>query len=383
MIISNLSKRVTAGMGFFAMGFISLSGIVTNYVGQDFHLPDRIANLLPSAVYLWFLMFSLPAGSLMNKIGRLNTVIYSLMCMGVALLLPLIFYSFCGMLLSFSLLGISNTFLQVALNPIAASLVSRQKVAGFLTLGQSIKAIASFLGPILTSFASLCLGDWKMIFPMFFGWTLLTLLFFFRFPRNTEVSRTQQTDKEGYIQLLKDKMILFFLIGIICHVGLDVGAHLTAPRLLMETKDIALEKAGYLTGFYFLCRLLGNFWGSFVLVNQRIQRIFFICIIMIILAIGLLFLPFSSSVVTGICLLGFFNANVYSILISQAFRHNPKNENEISGLMSMGVVGGTLFPLLMGAMSDAFASQKGASAVLLAGALYLLFLACVLHRKKE
>ena len=58
----------------------------------------------------------------------------------------------------------------------------------------------------------------------------------------------------------------------------------------------------------------------------------------------------------------------------------PEKKNEVSGLMIMGLFGGTIFPLLMGVMSDALASQIGALMVLSIGILYLVFLSFKLQK---
>lgn len=58
---------------FFAMGFVDLVGIASNYVKEDLMLSDAMANTLPSLAFLWFLIFSLPTSLLMNRIGRKRT----------------------------------------------------------------------------------------------------------------------------------------------------------------------------------------------------------------------------------------------------------------------------------------------------------------------
>ena len=153
---------------FFVMGFVDLTGIATNYIKADFELSDTIANLLPSMVFFWFLIFSIPTGMLMNRIGRRNTVLLSLAVTALALLIPLLGYSFPIMLISFSLLGIGNTFMQVSLNPLLSNIVSGEKLASSLTFGQFIKAIASFLAPIIAAWAAFRFGDWKILFVIFF-----------------------------------------------------------------------------------------------------------------------------------------------------------------------------------------------------------------------
>ena len=62
---------------FFAMGFVDLVGIASNYVKEDLQLTDSVANIFPSLVFFWFLIFSVPTGMLMNKLGRKNTVMLS------------------------------------------------------------------------------------------------------------------------------------------------------------------------------------------------------------------------------------------------------------------------------------------------------------------
>ena len=152
---------------FFTMGFVDLVGIATNYVKADFHLSDTLANLLPSMVFFWFLIFSVPTGMLMNKIGQRKTVLLSIVVTVAALLLPLINYSFASMLISFSLLGIGNTLMQVSLNPLLSNIVTGNRLASSLTLGQFVKAIASFLAPIIAGWAAVSWGNWKLLFLIF------------------------------------------------------------------------------------------------------------------------------------------------------------------------------------------------------------------------
>src|SRR3712207_1314377 len=103
---------------FFCMGFVDLVGIASNYVKDDLSLTDSTANVFPSLVFFWFLIFSVPTGMLMNKIGRKKTVLLSLVVTLFSLLLPIFGESFGIMLVSFSLLGIGNALMQTSLNPL-------------------------------------------------------------------------------------------------------------------------------------------------------------------------------------------------------------------------------------------------------------------------
>ena len=134
---------------FFCMGFVDLVGIASNYVKEDLALSDSVANVLPSLVFFWFLIFSVPTGMLMNKIGRKKTVLLSLVVTVVSLLLPLFGETFSIMLVAFSLLGIGNALMQTSLNPLVSTVMGGGNLAATLTFGQFIKAIASFSAPYL------------------------------------------------------------------------------------------------------------------------------------------------------------------------------------------------------------------------------------------
>ena len=58
------------------------------------------------------------------------------------------------------------------------------------------------------------------------------------------------------------------------------------------------------------------------------------------------------------------------MIFSQALLSIPEKKNEVSGLMIMGLFGGTIFPLLMGFASDAI-GQVGAVVVMAIGVVYL------------
>ena len=68
--------------------------------------------------------------------------------------------------------------------------------------------------------------------------------------------------------------------------------------------------------------------------------------------------------------MGYGNSNIFSLVFSQALLSDETKQNEISGLMIMGLFGGTVFPLLMGFASDAI-GQVGAVAVMAFGVVYL------------
>ncbi len=363
------------------MGFVDLVGIATNYVKADFQLSDTMANLMPSMVFLWFLIFSVPTGLLMNKIGRKKTVLLSLIVTLPALLIPIFSYSFASMLVSFTLLGIGNTIMQVSLNPLLANIVEEKRMASTLTFGQFIKAIASFVAPIFAAWAVVKFLDWRMImFPAFLTVCFLVFVWLFFTKIEEKNVETKVASFAECFSLLGDKTIFLFFLGIMAHVGLDVGINTTAPKLLMERLNIDLADAGYATSFYFIFRTAGCLLGSGLLARFSAKKVFFASVGMILIGILCLFVADKTIMYTGIALFGLGNSNIFSVIFSQALIHKPASNNQVSGLMVMGIFGGAVFPLIMGVSSDLVGGQSGALFVLLFCVVYLI--AFVLTRIK-
>ncbi|MDR3244877.1 MAG: MFS transporter [Prevotellaceae bacterium] len=370
-----ISKTLPVFFGFFIMGFIDIVGIATNYVKKDFSLSDSIANLLPMMVFLWFFIFSVPTGLLMNRIGRKRTVLISMVIQLIALLIPLIIYNFTGMLLAFALLGIGNTIIQVSLNPLLQNVVAPDKLSGSLTMGQFIKAIASFLGPVLAAFFVKQFGNWELLFPTYAFVTLLSSLWLVATPVSEVPIEGETTSFTKCLALLGNKNILLFFFGILTLVGIDVGLNTTAPKIMQERAAMPLDSAVYASSLYFIFKTAGAFFGSIILSVFSAKRFYIISSIAALTALsGLIFASDQYFLYILIALSGFACANMFSIIFSFALKSLPGKSNEISGLMIMGVSGGALFPWLMGVASDAVEAQSGAISVLVLCCGYQLFL---------
>ncbi len=370
-------KLIPIMLAFFAMGFVDLVGIASNYVKADLNLTDSEANIFPSLVFFWFLIFSVPTGMLMNRIGRKKTVLLSLVVTFFSLLLPIFGDGYLMMLFSFSLLGIGNALMQTSLNPLLSNIISGDKLASSLTFGQFVKAIASFLAPYIAMWGataaipSFGLG-WRVLFPIYMVVAVVAILLLGATQIEEEKPEGKPSTFGECFALLGKPFILLCFVGIMCHVGIDVGTNTTAPKILMERLGMGLHEASFATSLYFILRTIGCFLGAFILTRMSAKVFFGISVLMMLAAmLGLSF--FGSKEIIYICigLIGFGNSNVFSIIFAQALQSMPQRKNEISGLMIMGLFGGTVFPLFMGFLSDAMASQMGAIIVLGIGVLYL------------
>ena len=325
---NHISKLLPVMLCFFAMGFVDLVGIASNYVKEDLGLSDAQANIFPSLVFFWFLIFSVPTGVLMNRIGRRKTVLLSLAVTAVSLLLPIFGDSYGLMLCSFSLLGIGNALMQTSLNPLLSNVITGNKLASSLTFGQFVKAIASFLAPYIAMWGAthaipdLGLG-WRVLFPVYMVIAVIAILWL----GATQIDEEQPDRASGFadcFRLLGNPFILLCFLGIMCHVGIDVGTNTTAPKLLMERLELTLDEASWATSLYFIFRTLGCLSGTFILSRFSSRSFLWVSVGMMLVAMaGLLASDARYVIYACIALIGFGNSNVFSICFSNALRSSP------------------------------------------------------------
>ena len=383
---AGFAKIAPVMLAFFVMGFVDLVGTATNYVKTEFSLADGTANLFTTMVFFWFLIFSVPTGMLMNKIGRRKTVLWSILVTLVAMALPIVGYiAFSGtarlvlIVISFAFLGIGNTLMQVSLNPLLTVFVKGDKLASTLTTGQFVKSFASLFAPYIAAWGFNQLNMWWILFVIYLVVGIVGYVWL-AFDKIEEPAPDTGTTTIGrcFKLLFSDGIVFLCFLGIVAHVGVDVGINAQAPRILMEHTDIELTVATNATMVYFIARMIGCFTGGIVL--QKISNKLGMRICGIIMALSAVcFAVFTLTPEnppqwlfwTAVALVGFGNSNVFSLFLSHALMYRPGRQNEISGLMLMGLIGGAIFPPIMGVAADA-AGQFGGIIVMAVGCVYVL-----------
>lgn len=380
---NNLKTFLPVMLSFFVMGIVDIVGVSKNYIQKDFLLDDFVSSFIPMMVFVWFAVFSIPTGMLMNRIGRKNTVLLAIMITLLSLLIPYFCYDFYAVIIAFGLLGIGNTILQVSLNPLVAGIIHSDKLASTLTFGQFIKAISSFLGPIIASAAAKQYGDWKLAFLVFAAASLLSLLWLYATPIENEATASKNTTTFGQtLSLLKDNMILLLFLGIILIVGIDVGMNTFTPQLLEVRLGLSGDDAALGSSLYFAARTIGAFLGTFLLLKCKPASFLRLNMIVAILAFALLmFATQQWLLLTGVVLIGFTCANVFSIIFTVALQNKPQQINEISSLLIMGVAGGAVVTPIAGLLSKHI-DLAASFGLLMLCAVYILFLSFKFSKSK-
>ena len=364
---------------FYVMGFVDLTGVSVSYIKQDFALSDTVANLIPMMVFLWFAVFPIPLIRFMNRNGRKKTVLLSAIVTTVSMLLPMFSYTLPVVLISFALLGIGNTILQVSLNPLLSDVSPASKLTSMLTLGQFIKAIASTLGPILISLAAGLLGDWKYIFPVYAFLTGISWLWLMLKPiEETEIHE----ESISVLSLLKNPKIILFFSVIMLSVGFEIGLITTVPKYLQESFGMPIERGSYACSLYYIARTIGTFVGSIVLIRVSALKYQMTSVLMGVIAFIIFLLSKNEWMVfVTLFFVGLLCANIFSVTLSTALRYKPDCTNEVSSLMITGVSGGAIIPPIMGLIADQWNQAVCLIVPLLA--LVYIFVASLWFKRKQ
>lgn len=382
--MNNLRTLLPVLFGFFIMGFCDLVGISTSYIKDDFTLSETVAGFIPSMVFFWFLIFSVPTAIIMNRIGRKKTALLGNIFTLVGMLIPFVYYNFMSCMTGFIFLGIGNAILQVSLNPLLTNVVSQGALTSSLTAGQVIKAVSSFCGPLVAAFAAIYLGSWQYIFPIFAVVTLLSSAWLIMTPISESAFQVKASTVSATFALLRDRSILLLFLGILFIVGTDVGMNTVTPKLLIERCAMPVENAGFGSSLYFLCRTAGAFVGVIILSKIGETIYFRIHITVALAAMALLYFMTSQiGILTMVGIIGFACSSIFPVIYSMAMKRMPEKANEISGLMITGVFGGALIPPLMGYAADTIGSQQGSLIIITASMLYLATCALIVKNKNR
>jgi MFS transporter, FHS family, L-fucose permease len=350
----SISKILPVLMAFFVMSFCDLVGISVDKIKPIFGLTDFQAQLIPSAVFIWFLILSVGIGVLQNRLGKKNMVNIGMIITAIGLFIPFIFFkSFITFLIGFAFLGIGNTIVQVSANPLLIDVVPANRTSSYLSFSQFVKAIGSMIAPWLATVFAVQFGDWKILFLVFGIVSLLSVAWLWSV-------KIEETVQEGFkatyatsFRLLGNGFILLMVLSIFLVVGIDVGFQSNSGQFLMKHFGID-EKAAVLgRSVYFFGRMLGTFAGAIMLTRISSRKFFmWTSVLGIISLVAILLIP-SPEIAWGLVfIIGLSVANIFPLVFSIAVEKFPARSNEISGLMIMAVSGGAIIPPFMGWISD-------------------------------
>lgn len=369
----NISKIAPVLMAYFVMSFVDLVGIGVDRVSKDMDLSATLAQLIPSAALLWFLLLSVPVGVMQSRLGKRKMLNIGMGITAIGLLVPYFLYTYIMVLTGFALIGIGNTIIQVSSNPLLVDVVPRNRASSFLSFSQFIKAIGSMIGAPLAALLAARFGDWKLLFLVFGTVSILSAIWL----GTVKIDEVKQDEVKATFassfKLLGTGFVMLMVLSIFLVVGIDVGFNSNSGQFLIKQFGIDSTASESGRSVYFFGRMLGTFAGALLLTRIASRKLFMWTSILGIIC--LLILLLSSTEVMAwalVFLFGLAVANIFPLVFAITVEKYPTRSNEISGLMMMAISGGAVIPLIIGWISDISNVTIGMS-ILLICLFYLLF----------
>jgi fucose permease len=368
----NISKILPVLMAFFVMSFVDLVGIGVDRVSKDMNLSATLAQLIPSAAFLWFLLLSVPVGVMQSRLGKKFMLNIGMGVTALGLLFPFFLYSYSTVLVGFALLGIGNTIVQVSANPLLVDVVPSNRAPSFLSFSQGVKAVGSMIGAPLSGILAAQFGDWKLLFLAFGIVSIISVIWL----GSVKIDESKQEEvKATFVssfKLLGTGFVLMMVLSIFLVVGIDVGFNSNSGHFLVKQFGIDSTAAESGRSVYFFGRMLGTFLGAALLTRVSSRRLFLWTSVLGILCLAAILLIHTPAVAwILVFMIGLAIANIWPLVFSIAVEKYPTRKNEISGLMMMAISGGAVIPLLIGWVSDLSNVAIGMS-ILIVCMIYLL-----------
>ena len=369
-------------MAFFVGSFCDLVGIGVDRVKLDFELSNTLAQLIPSAVFLWFFILSVPVGILQDRMGKKKVLNIGIIITILGLLVPFFFYTFEMVIAGFAFLGIGNTVVQVSSNPLLVDVVPSHKRSSFLSLSQFIKAIGSMIAAPLAGWLAAKYGDWKLVLMVFGAVSILSFLWL----SSTKIEEAETTDKRvtfsSAFGLLGNGFIAVMVLCIFLVVGIDVGINSVSGQFLLAKFGSVQTLAESARTLYFFGKMLGTLTGAIMLTRFSSNRFFiWSSFLGLISILAFIFSPTEIAALVLMFIIGLSVANIFPLVFSITVGRYTERSNEISGLMIMAISGGALLPPLMGWVADQ-TSVSASIFVLVVAIAFILAVSLSFAKKK-
>lgn len=352
------SRLLPVLLSFIVMGFVDIIGVATGYVKQDFGLTNFAAQFLPMMVLLWFFILAVPAGIIQDKVGKRTMLTLGMFIQAAGLGVTFVHYSFAMMFISFLLLGIGNTLIQVSANPLLQDVTPSGKLPSFLSTGQFLKAVISFAGPLLTSWLAVSTGNWKLVFAVYCITSLAASAWLAFTPIEESRPERKPATVRSCFGLLKNRFVAVMALSIFLIVGAEVAINTNIAVILTDRFDVTLETAVIGISVFFAGETIARLSGA-ILLNWMNPRSFLLLTSVVALTgiAGIVMSPVYLVALASIFITGLGAGNMFPVVFSLALENMPDRANEVSGLLIMAISGGAVIPPVVGYVSTVMAPQ--------------------------
>lgn len=367
---------------FFAWGFItSLIDPLVAAAKGIFSLSNVEAQLTAFAFFIAYGAISIPAAILVARLRAVPSIVLAIALMVLACALILFasnLATYLGVLCGLFVLASGITILQVAANPLSASLGRPERSHFRLTLSQGFNSLGTVLGPLLGAYLLLegvevapgevltpaaradALRSIDMSFLIIMA--LLTLLGFFIWSSRHRIARATTTaapSAQGLVATLKDVsrsrwaltggLAIFLYVGAEVAIGTQMALFLNSGAIW----NIPLQQAGYFVSLYWLGAMVGRFAGSGLLTRVPAHRLLAAAAAAAAALCCFVVLNGGANAGYAALCIGLFNSIMFPVIFTVTLERSIAGAEATSGFLCTAIIGGALVPLLVGHLADA------------------------------
>lgn len=378
---------------FFAWGFVtSNNDPLIAALRAIYALNYTEALLTQFAFFLAYGLVSLPAAAVLDRIGSIATILGGLLLMLGACLLVLVasaFQTYVLVLAALFLLASGITALQVAANPLAATLGDPTRSHFRLSLAQAFNSLGVVLGvhvgsklmlsgAVFEGGASLdptgrasALAAVDRAFLVIASF-LVALILLIWSQRRRIAAAAPASHGGSPLSALKSGWASAGALAIFLYVGAEVTIGSVMINFLNQPEVLGLSLATsgwYLGWIYWFGALVGRFIGSALLTRLPAAPMLAGAALIAALLSATALLVGGPIGAWAALAVGFFNAIMFPTIFTLTLERSSAPAPAASGLLCTAIVGGALLPLLAGFIADA--SGYVASAFLVPALAYL------------
>ena len=365
---------------FFMWGFANnLNGILIPHLRKALQLSNMQSTFVDTAVYLAYFLGAIPAGLVLKKFGYKKGIILGLLVfsLGAFLFVPAAnSRTYSIFLLGLFIIGIGLTILETAANPYATKLGDAKDATTRLNLAQSFNGLAAFLAPMVGTIFILSGKEYsseelnllpdvekiayltseaasvKMPYMILGGFLLVIAVLFMvlKFPEFKEEDEGETTG--SIVGALKHKHLTWAVIAQLFYVGAQVCVTSFFIRMAISGGGVDEKTAGYYLGIYGILFMVGRFLGTFIMKYLAPAKLLSIYAAMCILLSLVAVYADGKNVVLALGGLGFFMSIMFPTIFSLGINDLKENTKPASSLIVMAIIGGAIFPVIMGYIID-------------------------------
>jgi len=363
---------------FFLWGFaLNLNPILIPHLKKACQLTDTQSAFIDSASYIAYFLLAIPAGRFMNRFGYKGGIIVglTLFALGSFLFYPAaVTRSYAFFLGALFIIASGLAFLETAANPYITVLGDPATGTQRLNFAQSFNGLAAFLAPLiggkfilsgktlsaeqeaamsasqLDQYLKQEASSVQIPFIVIGVVVLLVAIFIMRTPL-PEIKEDDSLEVEGSI--LKEKNLVLGVLAQFFYVGAQVCISSFFIRFSDRVAGIDDVSAAYYLSGALLGFMVGRFVGTFLMRFVSPPRLLAIYSIIVILLLGVAITTRGMAAVYALIAVQLFISIMFPTIFALSVRGLGTKTKEGSSLVIMAIVGGAVFPVIMGRVSDA------------------------------